>query len=139
MANDPTPKPSQIIPPHLPGSLMGTDTFGNKYFEKAADPRVGRRKVSRYFVPLEKNAFDQEIAPEWESWLRGRRDDPPTVEEIQHNTAFKEMKQHKAQVIDAGFKKPEPTLSLEAKRGVDSFPKYDEYEISPGYDHRKPK
>lgn len=127
-----------IRPREFTGSFMGTDLFGNKYYEKKADPRVGRRKVSRYFEPPEKNAFDQEISPEWEAWLRGRRDDPPTAEELQYNKAFMEMKQQKAQAIEDGIVRPPPQQTLEPKRGVESFPTYgDEYEISAGYKHKR--
>lgn len=122
-----------LRPRQFTGTYMGSDLFGNKYFEKQADPSVGRRKASRYFEPPEKNAFDQEISPEWEAWLRGRRDDPPTAEELQKNRAFMEMKQHKAQAIEAGVVR-EPKQMLEAKRGAESFPHYgDEYEVSAGY------
>lgn len=115
---------------------MGTDLFGNKYFEKAADPGVGRRKASRYFQPPEKHAFDQEISPEWEAWLRGRRNDPPTAEELQHNRAFMQMKQQKAKVIEEGVVRTAEQLpqQIEAKRGHESFPTYgEEYEVSAGY------
>ena len=127
-----------IRPREFKGTYKGTDLFGNKYYEKAADPGVGRRKASRYFDPAEKNAFDAETSPEWEAWLRGRRDDPPTQEEMQYNKAFKEMKQLKAQELESGLVKQPPQQSLEAKRGPESFPSYgDEYEISAGYKHRK--
>lgn len=129
-----------LRPREFRGTLRGTDLFGNKYYEKVADPSVGRRKASRYFEPLEKNAFDQEISPEWEAWLRGRRDEPPTDQELQQNKAFMELKQKRAQAIDAGLVKTpaanQQTLGAE-KRGVESFPNYgDEYERSAGY---KPK
>lgn len=127
-----------IRPREFQGSLMGTDLFGNKYWEKKADPSVGRRKPSRYFVPLDKDAFDQEIAPEWEAWLRGRRNDPPTLEELNYNKAFMEMKQKKAKGLEAGVVKVDQPALEAAKRGVESFPSYgDEYEISAGYKHNK--
>lgn len=154
-----------IRPREFRGTLRGSDLFGNKYYEKVADPSVGRRKPSRYFEPLDKSAFDQvllqvdsdsvrqsiingddflclqEIAPEWEAWLRGRRDDPPTLDELEYNKALMEMKQKKAEAIDAGVVKTadQNQQALEAaKRGVESFPSYgDEYEISAGYKHKR--
>lgn len=136
---------------------MGTDLHGNKYFEKAADPSVGRRKAARYFEPVDvstvgplflfpnqfcfprqKNEFEAERSPEWEAWLRGRRAEPPTQDEMLRNKAFMEMKQQKAKALEDGQVKVEEPQLLEAKRGPESFPTYgDEYEISAGYKHRK--
>lgn len=127
-----------IRPREFTGTFRGTDLYGNKYFEKVADPSVGRRKPSRYFVPPKKSDFMNEVSPEWEAWLRGRRNDAPTEEELQYNKAFMEMKQQKAKAIDEGLVKPEPQQVLEAKRGVESFPTYgDEYEVSAGYKSTK--
>lgn len=57
------------------GKLIGTDYFGNKYFEKAAQPQLGKRRAERWFEPSEKmdENFDSELTAEWESWLRHRR------------------------------------------------------------------
>ena len=54
---------------------MGEDYYGNKYFEIAANPSIGKRKPERWFEPSgeDKEIFDQERTAEWESWLRGRR------------------------------------------------------------------
>lgn len=127
-----------LRPRQFTGTYMGTDLFGNKYFEIAADPAGGRRKTARYFEPPEKNDFEHEQSPEWESWLRGRRNDPPSMDEMQKNESFKLMKQKKAQAIGAGSVKqssdPDNNLMVEAKRGPESFPTYgDEYEVSAGY------
>lgn len=54
---------------------MGTDYFGNKYFEIPAQPQIGKRRAERWFEPSEKRDenFDRELTAEWESWLRHRR------------------------------------------------------------------
>lgn len=124
-----------IRPRQFTGTYMGQDLFGNKYYEKVADPANGRRKSARYFEPPSKSDFMNEVSPEWEAWLRGRRDDAPTDQELQYNKAFMQMKQQKAQAIDEGVvRTEEPKQALEAKRGVESFPNYgDEYERSAGY------
>lgn len=125
-----------LRPRQFTGTYMGTDLFGNKYFEKAADPAGGRRKAARYFEPPEKSDFEHEQSPEWEAWLRGRRKEAPSMDEVQRNEAFKLMKQKKAHAIKAGHKqRPDnDNLMVEAKRGAESFPTYgDEYEVSAGY------
>lgn len=60
-------------PRQIKGNLKGEDYFGNKFFEIPADPSGGRRKRARWFEPPEKENHEQEMAAEWESWLRGRR------------------------------------------------------------------
>lgn len=57
----------------LKGNFMGEDYFGNKYYEIPADPKTGKRKISRWFEPPEKENFEQEVTAEWEAWLRNRR------------------------------------------------------------------
>lgn len=52
---------------------MGEDYFGNKYYEIPKDVSRGKSKTSRWFEPAEKDNHEQEMAAEWESWLRGRR------------------------------------------------------------------
>lgn len=52
---------------------MGEDYFGNKFYEIPKDPSGARRKTARWFEPLEKDNHEQEMAAEWEAWLRGRR------------------------------------------------------------------
>lgn len=65
---------NSLRPRQIRGNLMGEDYHGNKYFEIAANPSIGKRKAERWFEPSgDKDAFDREITAEWEAWLRGRR------------------------------------------------------------------
>jgi len=57
---------TSLKPRQVRGNFMGKDYFGTKYFEIPADPQAGKRKPERWFLPLEKNKFDQEIPSEWE-------------------------------------------------------------------------
>ncbi|XP_035224691.1 NADH dehydrogenase [ubiquinone] 1 alpha subcomplex assembly factor 2-like [Stegodyphus dumicola] len=59
---------------------VGEDHYGNKYFE--SPPRKGglRKTPTRWFVPKEKDDWQQSLPAEWEAWLRGRHQDPPTYE-----------------------------------------------------------
>lgn len=122
-----------VAPQHRSGKLIGTDYFGNKYFEIAANPELGRRRPSRWFEPVEKDDFQQEMPAEWEAWLRGRRKEPPQEEEILKNVAIMQMKKRNALALTEKYRKPEETdLVPTQNKGVESFPKYDEYEFSPG-------
>lgn len=114
-------------PRQLQGTLIGTDYFGNKYYEIPANPSSGKNRASRWFLPPEKDEFMQEMPAEWESWLRGRRGNPPTQEEVMKNLAIMQMKKMNAIERDkqAGQVTPVET-------GFESFPKYPDYEIIPG-------
>lgn len=112
-------------PRQLWGNYKGTDYFGNKYYEIPASET--RRRGSRYFVPPDKENFEQERPAEWESWLRGRRKDPPTEEELARNLAIMQMKKENAKLIDAKGGTPTPL-----PKGMETFPKRPEYESVPG-------
>lgn len=64
-------QPSQRVS----GKLVGEDYYGNKFYEKPAQPELGKRKPERWFEPSGHNLlnFDNEMTAEWESWLRKRR------------------------------------------------------------------
>lgn len=124
-----------LKPRRFQGDLVGTDYFGNKYYEIPANPQIGKRKPSRWFEPKSKlqEDFDQELPAEWEAWLRGRRKTPPEEEEVLKNLAL--MKQKKENAKEIAMRetsvKSENLLQKEIK-GMESFPKYEEYEIMPG-------
>lgn len=60
-------------PRQIRGTYVGDDYFGNKYYEIAANPSIGKRKPSRWFTPADKENFEQERTAEWDAWLRFRR------------------------------------------------------------------
>lgn len=64
---------------------MGTDLYGNKFFEIPVNSSSSRSRPSRWFEPPVKDDFQNEISSEWESWLRGR---------------FLELKQKKSQQLN---------------------------------------
>ncbi|XP_046402294.1 NADH dehydrogenase [ubiquinone] 1 alpha subcomplex assembly factor 2 [Ischnura elegans] len=121
-------------PRQLKGNFAGKDYFGNKYYEIPADPQRGRRKPSRWFEPLDKEEYCQELPAEWEAWLRGRRDFAPTEEELQKNLELMRMKKQNALLIAqeqaAATDKLDKTETL--SRPTVPFPKYGEYENYPG-------
>ncbi|XP_018049690.1 PREDICTED: mimitin, mitochondrial [Atta colombica] len=75
---------SSLKPRFARRKLIGEDYFGTKYYEE--DIRYSARKrPPRYFIPVNKEDFEQELPAEWEAWLRYRRKEPPTREEIEAN------------------------------------------------------
>ena len=65
---------------------------------------IGRRRPRRWFSNEVTNhkdpknssndtaGFDAEIPSEWESWLRHRRDDPPTIHQLIQSQALADIK-----------------------------------------------
>ncbi|XP_018413449.1 PREDICTED: mimitin, mitochondrial [Nanorana parkeri] len=69
---------------------MGTDQYGNKYYyipeQKSWTGQAVRAR--RIIEPVQKEVYKYElgnIPTEWEAWIRGKRKDPPTIEEILRN------------------------------------------------------
>ncbi|XP_023658867.1 NADH dehydrogenase [ubiquinone] 1 alpha subcomplex assembly factor 2 isoform X4 [Paramormyrops kingsleyae] len=54
---------------------VGTDHFGNKY----------------YSIPEQRT---------WMAWIRGRRKDPPTIEELERNQLYREQIKQKAREVE---------------------------------------
>ncbi|XP_012943190.1 NADH dehydrogenase [ubiquinone] 1 alpha subcomplex assembly factor 2 [Aplysia californica] len=126
--------------------FVGTDQFGNKYFEKEGDDAHNLR-ASRYIEERKDlDRFDTpEVPVEWDSWLRGRREHPPSPEEIERN--YKKMMQTKIRADKLDMKNTEQKESeslaeTESQTGIgetvvsntqkSEFPVYEEYEITPG-------
>lgn len=60
--------------------LVGTDLQGNKYYETIREGRKPRREMISKIKPDE---YTPNLIPiEWEAWIRGKRDEPPTHEEL---------------------------------------------------------
>jgi len=129
---------NSLRPRQIRGTFMGEDYFGNKYYEIGANPSIGKRRASRWFEPSDKDAFDQELPAEWEAWLRNRRDNVPTDEELMKNLAIMDMKKTNALKLDQKFKKVIDKGDLQKiEKGLSSFPKYDDYELIPGKENKK--
>ncbi|NWT02572.1 NDUF2 factor, partial [Mionectes macconnelli] len=79
--------------------LVGTDQFGNKYYRVPKhETRAGRIIPERRFVEaVNHEAYQYQVGDfpaEWEAWIRRKRKDPPTIEEILRNENYREeMKQ----------------------------------------------
>lgn len=129
-----TPRTAQF------GEYKGEDYMGNKYYELSARPDVGRRKPSRWFESKNKDLM-QEIPIEWESWLRNRRDNVPTNEEIIRNRAISEMKKKndeksKNKKHDSGTPHTSGERDFGTQHSGIRYPRREDLEIYPGQ-HRK--
>ncbi|XP_059473661.1 NADH dehydrogenase [ubiquinone] 1 alpha subcomplex assembly factor 2 isoform X2 [Neocloeon triangulifer] len=112
------------------GKLVASDFIGNKYYEVPADPQGGKRRPTRWFDPATKDDFEQEIPAEWEAWLRNRRAEPPTEDEIKASYALMLLKKKNAAALE--LKNP-TSLPNQPIKGMESFPQYgDEYELMAG-------
>jgi len=122
---------NSLRPRQWKGNLVGKDRFGNQFFEIPANPSIGKRKAARYFKPPgeELQNFDSQMPAEWESWLRGRRDVPPTEEELLSNQAVAEMKKKNAAELEGQRAKPGGGDTPQLGDGIQGFPSYPEYHV----------
>ncbi|CAL7938282.1 unnamed protein product [Xylocopa violacea] len=106
--------------------LIGEDFYGTKYYETQNENNS--KRPSRYFEPVNVDAFDKEMPAEWEAWLRYRRNDPPTLEEIQKDYKLQMLKKQKAAQINAkNTKEISENMLPPTKQSYESFPVYEEY------------
>lgn len=120
------------LKPKAEEKSIGSDAQGNRYFEIPADPQGGRRLPRRWFVPV-----DEETGiptPEWSQWLRGRRAEPPTPEEIAYNKAIACMKKVNAKNIASNLGLPSiEDKETECQQNARGFPDLsDKFERQPG-------
>jgi len=131
------------------GTIIGRDPYGNTYYELPAQPQLGKRRPTRWYNTAETGkddviskdlwaGFDSDLPSEWESWLRYRRDDPPTEEEVLQSLALAQMKKRNAAILE------EKRLDEMRAAGLDTsgpkpqdhektpYPKYAEFEVMPG-------
>ncbi|XP_001864709.2 NADH dehydrogenase [ubiquinone] 1 alpha subcomplex assembly factor 2 [Culex quinquefasciatus] len=129
---------NSLKPRQLKGNLVGEDYFGNKYYEIQANSALGQTRNQRWFEPTEKEAYNQEVTAEWEAWLRGRRKEPPTEQELLRNLAIMKLKEKNAAELEAKHAKPKDLTELEKNpTGMGSFPQYEDYEVMPGKGKRE--
>ncbi|KAK3590408.1 hypothetical protein CHS0354_008760 [Potamilus streckersoni] len=118
--------------------FMGQDQYGNKYFEKEADPSRNLRG-SRYVLPPSKDLFQvPEIPTEWNAWLRKRRVNPPTEEEIEKNFLTMVRTQQRAKELEKSNREASQTRKEKEEQGSpeiryteEKFPIYPGFETEP--------
>uniref|UniRef100_A0A0A9ZHI9 Mimitin, mitochondrial n=1 Tax=Lygus hesperus TaxID=30085 RepID=A0A0A9ZHI9_LYGHE len=123
---------SSLKPRQVSGKLAGTDYLGNSYYEVKPPIHSSKSRPSRYYIPKDNDTtkFDEPLPAEWEAWLRLRRRDPPTTEEVEQNFQLMTSKKTKALQIDKQYK--QIGGDDQVVTGVKNFPSYEEYETNPG-------
>ncbi|KAM7416062.1 hypothetical protein PAMA_018232 [Pampus argenteus] len=93
---------------------VGTDHLGNKYYfvpeQKTWTGRLVRAKrMVEAANPTEYEYIEGSIPMEWDAWIRGRRKEPPSIEELVKNESYREQIKLKAKEVE------EKDLSLQTK------------------------
>ncbi|XP_015251488.1 PREDICTED: mimitin, mitochondrial [Cyprinodon variegatus] len=93
---------------------VGTDHLGNRYYlipeQKTWTGRhVRAKRIVEAANPAEHEYMEGSIPMEWEAWVRGRRKEPPSIEELMLNESQREKIKLKAIEVE------EKDLALQAK------------------------
>ncbi|TGZ58224.1 hypothetical protein CRM22_009713 [Opisthorchis felineus] len=143
--------------------LVGTDDYGNRFFEalpnKGSEHPIRSKYPQRYvLMPGQKSLDDAwmtlrselpTISTEWESWLRHRRADPPTKEEIASNASEAQRRMSQAAKLEVKYQaereemirqglihgSSEPASlnrSSSTQTSKRTFPVYPDMEVAPG-------
>ncbi|XP_005990757.1 NADH dehydrogenase [ubiquinone] 1 alpha subcomplex assembly factor 2 [Latimeria chalumnae] len=80
---------------------IGTDHLGNKYYyipqQKTWTGQTIRARRTVEVANLKEYEYEVgDIPSEWDAWIRGKRKEPPTIEEILRNEKYKEVIKIKA-------------------------------------------
>jgi len=118
---------NSLKPRSIKGEVAGKDHLGNTYYYISG---TTNQRKQRWFTP--KTDFEQEIPAEWESWLRYRRREPPTEEEVLANDALAKIKKVNAAKLDSERKAHVIDNPPQQNVTPGNFPVYKEYESVPG-------
>lgn len=93
---------------------VGTDNLGNKYFlipeQKTWTGRLVRAKrVVEAANPTEYEYMEGSLPIEWDAWIRGRRKEPPSIQELLQNESYRQQIKVKAREAE------DKDLALQAK------------------------
>ncbi|XP_052526439.1 NADH dehydrogenase [ubiquinone] 1 alpha subcomplex assembly factor 2 isoform X1 [Tympanuchus pallidicinctus] len=104
--------------------LVGTDQFGNKYYRVPQHQTgAGQIKPERRFVEaVNRQAYQYEMGDfptEWEAWIRKKRKDPPTIEEILKNEMYRQEMKQKVKDV---YEKDKLLQTKEYKEGLVAEP-----------------
>ncbi|GFN98516.1 mimitin, mitochondrial [Plakobranchus ocellatus] len=126
---------------------IGSDHFGNEYYEVIGD---SSRNIRGQRYIKEKAGLSTHDIPdvpvEWSAWLRGRRKNPPTEEEIKRNYGKMMQKKLRAEQLEKKFsqvsEENESDKSLITETIISNdpktpFPKYEDLEDTPGQKYNK--
>lgn len=116
---------NSLKPRKIWGESRGKDYMGTEYFEIPRTPDNTQRPA-RWFKPVKEGDLGHEIPPEWESWLRYKRRDPPTEEEIQINLMKMRQVKENAKKLEKNSRLPVDKIK---NIGKSSFPIYEDYKL----------
>ncbi|BFY99987.1 hypothetical protein BsWGS_03027 [Bradybaena similaris] len=119
-------------------TFVGSDQYGNKYFERVEDKNHNLR-ASRYIKEPKNVEADYlpEVPVEWNAWLRGLRKDPPTPEEIEANRVKMMKTKLRAAELEKKYPSNKPLITSPHKGVTEdiksnvqniAFPEYDDLE-----------
>ncbi|XP_010766547.1 NADH dehydrogenase [ubiquinone] 1 alpha subcomplex assembly factor 2 [Notothenia coriiceps] len=99
---------------------VGTDHVGNTYYHIPEQKTWTGRLVRARRMVVAANVTEHEyvegsIPTEWDSWIRGRRKEPPSVEELLKNQSYRDNIKIKAREVE------EKDLILQAKEYEDGL------------------
>ncbi|KAI4820326.1 NADH dehydrogenase [ubiquinone] 1 alpha subcomplex assembly factor 2 [Pseudochaenichthys georgianus] len=99
---------------------VGTDHVGNTYYQIPEQKTWTGRLVRARRMVVAANVTEYEyvegsIPMEWDSWIRGRRKEPPSVEELLKNQSYRDNIKIKAREVE------EKDLILQAKEYEDGL------------------
>lgn len=99
---------------------VGTDHVGNTYYHIPEQKTWTGRLVRARRMVVAANVTEYEyvegsIPMEWDSWIRGRRKEPPSVEELLKNQSYRDNIKIKAREVE------EKDLILQAKEYEDGL------------------
>ncbi|XP_002733657.1 NADH dehydrogenase [ubiquinone] 1 alpha subcomplex assembly factor 2-like [Saccoglossus kowalevskii] len=84
--------------------FVGSDHLGNKYYEiQSRTTAFGGQRKARRLVELSTKFHEYEpdsIPIEWDSWIRRKRDNPPTMEEVFGREKNTEIRKTRAMEVD---------------------------------------
>ena len=95
-------------------TFVGSDLEGNKYFEILPQTYLwGLKQNDKLIRIVEPHTISRNPIPEpvkvtieWEAWLRKKRDDPPTMEELVKNIEQHNLLQDRIKAVDEKLIKP---------------------------------
>ncbi|CAL8344920.1 unnamed protein product [Lota lota] len=84
---------------------VGSDHLGNKYYmipqQKTWTGRsVRAKRMVEAANPTEYEYMEGSIPSEWDAWIRGRRKEPPSIEELLKNERYRVQIKQKARETD---------------------------------------
>lgn len=111
--------------------VVGRDKVGNVYYRNVIGGRERRQVLAEGKGMEERKPEDYvatDLPPQWEAWLRGRRVDPPTEEEIMLSDARQAEIKRRADVLA----EKDRLLRIEEGRPSLEPPGIDASELAPG-------